>query len=234
MSELNSSLRHGFSLWQQNPVLVHGLGLSPLLALSTSVTVTIGLLICLGLLLITGSIAQPFIKRHISEIWRLASLVLLLALLTTLIGIALAHFFPALHQALGLYLPLLCCNFAVIVQLSSADHDQGKQVNIGPSLTMIAGYALAMLSFASLRELLIRGSLLSDSQLLIPGTETGTLSQLTPEQYNFFTTPPAALLLLGLLLAACNFLRSRSAVRGDQNKQTIVAAPRARVTEKLQ
>ena len=56
MSELNSAVRHGTSWWQQNPVIIHLLGLSPLLALSTGVTLATLLLLCLSMiLLVAGS-----------------------------------------------------------------------------------------------------------------------------------------------------------------------------------
>lgn len=81
MTELNHAVRHGLASWAENPVLVHGLGLSPLLALSNSFQVAVALLLCMSVVVFVGTGAYQLIKRHIKETWHVATLVISLSLI---------------------------------------------------------------------------------------------------------------------------------------------------------
>ena len=212
MSEINSSLRHGLNAWPQNPVFVHALGLSPLLAVTTSISAAATLLACFAFLLLTGSALHQVARPFINDTWRIASLVAVLAVLTTVMDAVLSSYVPALREELGIYLPLLCCNFAVVVHIEAQRQLTRVQDSIIPTLAVIAGYGIVLLVLAAFREYLALGVL----------------------HFEFAMTPAGALLLLGLLTATSNALRNRFGSAQKAGDGIVEPAPRARVTEKLQ
>lgn len=231
MSELRTRAQRSASIWQDNPVLVHLLGLSPVLALSDSLAIAIALLLCAVLVLVPASIVTALLRNPLPEAWRFAWILAILAVLATLLDFLLQVFYPALRQALGFYLPLLCCNFALLLHLDSNSHQTALSARLVRITLLLTGYGLVILVFAGLRELLGRGTLLADAQLLVTGDAAP--SSAAEPLFSFALLQPGGLLLLGILVAAGNLLRNRFP---DQpvNDNDIVPAERARVTEKLQ
>lgn len=231
MSELLTRAQRSASLWRNNPVLVHVLGLSPLLALSTSLVVTLALVLCASLVLILATLTCALMPVPVPKLWRYVWYVFVLAVLITIVNLVLQSVYPALHDALGLYLPLLACNFALLLHLDSHEPETALPTRLRRTLILLASYALVALLFATLRELLGTGSLLTDLQLLLPGTtgETATGNHL----FDFALRQPGGLILLGLLVAAARALSARWPGK-PVDKTAIEPARRARVTEKLQ
>lgn len=236
MSELNSAVRHSCSIWQQNPVVIHLLGLSPLLALSSSLILATVLLLCLAVILVVGTVSDQLLARKLptygDALWRLPLLALLLTVPGSVMEWLLARYLPAAQVNLGLYVLLLCCNFTVLVHLQS-QRDAGRLgQRLHCAVTVLGGYAVALLALTAIREFLAYGRLFHDGAVMFASTATATPR--SGQLFSFAASQPAALLLLGLLIAAARQINLVVAARKASSGSHVTPANRARVTEKLQ
>ena len=79
--------------------------------------------------------------------------ILVIAALVQLVEIALKKFLPALYNSLGIYLPLITTNCAVLgVVLLNIDKSYSFWQSIVNSLGAGLGFMLAMVLFAGVRE----------------------------------------------------------------------------------
>lgn len=233
MNDLLLKGQDSASLWRRNPVFLHLLGLSPLLAVSTLTASAIGLAVLTGLALLTSNLLLHWLADYIRGTWRFFWTLMILAAITTLLALYCRHFHPALFAELGIYLPLIACNLALLLQLESQQGQTSLAARLAHCLRLLAGYSLALVLFAALREGLGGGSILSGLEILIPGsaverpeTDSGPLADIV-------ALPGSAFILLGLLVAVYNWLERFIAPATSRQQEEIQPAPRARVTEKL-
>jgi electron transport complex protein RnfE len=206
-------LRNGLSA--QNPALVQLLGLCPLLAVSTAVGSALGLgLATLAVLVASNLIAAVLARWLLPEI-RLAVFVLTIAGAVTAVELAMAAWWPGLHDALGIFLPLIVTNCLVLARAESFASRQPLGAALLDGVAMGLGFTLVLLALGGARELLGRGSLGADIGLLVGGKTGGAGLHLLPGEHGLLLAllPPGAVILLGLMLAAHNWRRQARAAR---------------------
>jgi len=235
VSELDQRVMQATDLWRNNPVLVQMLGLSPVLAVSTTAVNGLGLGIATLVTLIFSTITTFLLRRFISDTWRFVWYLLILATYTTLVDTLLQwHFFP-LYRELGIYVPLISCNIAIIVALEKHRTEQRLSACLSEATRMGAGFVLVLLVLAGLRELLAGGTLFQGWQLLMPSNAIDAPNLVADSQtmkpFRIIGMQPGALFVLGLLIAGKNWLDHRLG-RGEQlDETTIDPAQRARLTD---
>jgi electron transport complex protein RnfA len=146
------------AIFVSNIVLAQFLGICPFLGVSGKVSTSIGMsgavlfvmtLATLVTWLIYVYILVPFGITFLQTI----SFILVIASLVQMVEIILKKISPPLYQALGIFLPLITTNCAV---LGVALLAQSKNFDLLQSLVFAianaAGFALAMVLFAGLRE----------------------------------------------------------------------------------
>ncbi len=206
MSELAQAAAEPAGLIRNNPVWTWLLGLSPLLAVSTSLVNGFALGVTTLIVLLAGVTSLHYLPALRLSRFRFAYSVLLLACFSTALMLLLQWAWPGLLQRLGVYLPLVCCNFVLLLHLET----HAGQARLGPQLVASGrlglAYLGALIAFSALREMLTGGTLLADWQLLLPGTTATARSMERSGLADFLANPAGALLLLGLLLAAGNRL----------------------------
>lgn len=234
MSELRYRAEQAPAIWHNNPVLVQLLGLSPLLAISTSVVNGVALGLATSAVLLLASVTIAASRNLFSQKWRFVFFLFVLAVYTTLIDIFLQRFYYPLYRELGIYVPLICCNLAVLLHLETHAQRSSAITALRSASITAAGYLLAIIGFAAVRELIIRGQVGSDWSLLIPQPLTVSagsgLTQL-PDLIPFARLAPTAFILLGLLLALRNALQPATTAATEQDFTPVT---RARVTGKIQ
>jgi electron transport complex protein RnfE len=194
-------LRDG--LVERNPGFVQLLGLCPLLAVSTSVASALGLgLATIAVLLVSNAIAAlagPRVPREI----RLAVFVMVIAAAVTSVELAMAAWWPGLHAALGIFLPLIVTNCLVLARAESFASREPLPRALLDGLAMGLGFLLVLLALGATRELLGRGSLGADLHLLLGERFAGAGWHAFPESSGLLIAvlPPGAFLFLGLMLA---------------------------------
>jgi len=199
-------------LVDRNPGFVQLLGLCPLLAMSNSVANALGLgLATLAVLVASNAIAAlagPWLPREV----RLAVFVLVIASAVTAVELAMAAWWPGLHDSLGIFLPLIVTNCLLLARAESFASREPLPRALLDGVAMGLGFLLALLALGTSRELLGRGSLGADLGLLFGGSSAGGGWEVFPESRGLIIAllPPGAFVLLGLMLALGN---ARAAAR---------------------
>ncbi|HET9695197.1 MAG TPA: electron transport complex subunit RsxE, partial [Steroidobacteraceae bacterium] len=164
--------RNGLS--DQNPGLVQLLGLCPLLAVSTSLGSGLGLGLATLAVLTTSNCAAALVGRHLPREIRIAVFVLLIASLVTAVELTLAAWLPGLHAALGIFLPLIVTNCLLLARAEAFAARQPLPHAMLDGLAMGGGFLAVLVVLGGLRELLGRGSLGGDLDVLLgSGTPLG-------------------------------------------------------------
>jgi Na+-translocating ferredoxin:NAD+ oxidoreductase subunit E len=178
-------LRNGLD--RSNPGLVQLLGLCPLLAVSTSVDNALGLALATCAVLLTSNAIASLVGRWLLPEVRIAVFVLAIAGAVTSVQLAIAAWWPGLHDALGIFLPLIVTNCLVLARAESFASLQPLGLALLDGAAMGLGFGLVLVTLGALREFLGHGLLLA-------------------------LLPPGAFILLGLMLALRNWsLQSRAA-----------------------
>lgn len=227
------------SLWSKNPILVQLLGLSPLLAMSTSAIEATVLGVIAAIVCLASTFIHVNFHSNINPSWRFVWFLFITSSLTSLLSIFLQYKFLALHRELGIYLPLVACNFALLLHLEKVnDCLKGSDTRFSAltSVYYCLGLISAMLIFSSIRELIGYGSIFRDWELLsVTATaelENPSLAD-TDSLFPFSLSQPGAFILLGFFLAATNFLSSKYSRHADKEVSIPEKIPRARVTGKI-
>lgn len=236
MSELEYRAHKNQSLWQNNTVLVQLLGLSPVLAVSTTLVNGIGLGIATFIVMLLSCISVSLLQSQLNSNWRFTWFLIIMASYTTAIDLLMQWLYFPLYKQLGIYVPLICCNIAILIRMEvRASSCNWKLAALDASKTG-AAFLLAIVLLASLRELIGQGTLLSNWQLLIPSTLLAD-SNPTSIQHNFAfgfaKLQPMALILLGIIIAVKNFTDSYFKKEVDGQTDNSTPVQRARVTGRL-
>ena len=179
-------------LWHNNQALVALLGLCPLLAVSNSLLngLTLGLATT-GVMVVSGSLIAAFRDRLISSI-RLPLFVLVIAVTVSSIDLLMQAFLFELHQTLGLFIPLIVTNCAILGRIEAfACRHPVREAGLDGLYTGL-GFSGVLVALGAGRELLGQGTL--GSLTLFDGYQGFQLAM----------QPPGAFIALGLLIAVRN------------------------------
>nr|WP_324258160.1 electron transport complex subunit E [Cellvibrio fontiphilus] len=221
-------------LWDNNAALVQLLGLCPLLAVSSSVVNALGLGLATLLVLTTTNTVVSLIRNYVSDAVRLPAFVMIIASAVTCIELLMKAYTYELYQILGLFIPLIVTNCAV---LGRADAFASKN-NLLPSaidgFMMGMGFLLVLVLVGAVRELLGTGHLFADMQLLFgESARSWQINVFGADFPNviFALLPPGAFIVVGFLIAAKNAIDAQLKKRADARKsQTVKGSKRVRTT----
>lgn len=221
-------------LWSNNPALVQLLGLCPLLAVSSSVVNSLGLgLATLLVLTITNSVVS-LIRNHVSDAVRLPAFVMIIAAAVTCTELLMKAFTYELYQILGLFIPLIVTNCAV---LGRADAFASKNKLIPAAFDgfmMGLGFLLVLVCVGAVRELLGTGHLFADMHLLFGEIARDWQLNIFGKTYPnviFALLPPGAFIVVGFLIAGKNSIDSILKARAEANKsKPVKGSKRVRTT----
>ena len=195
-------------LWHANPALVKLLGLCPLLAVSNTTINALALGVATTLTLIVTNLSVSLLQKRIPHAIRLPVYVLIIATSVTCIELIIQAWLPALHDALGIFLPLIVTNCLIIGRAEAFASRQNLSYAGTDALAMGFGFTWVLVVLGTLRELIGQGTLLADAQLLFGPQAREWSVSLVSSDYSVLIAllPPGAFLLLGLLLACKNLV----------------------------
>lgn len=142
----------------ENFVLSKFLGICPFLGVSKKLNTAAGMSAAVIFVMVlstavTYPINQFLLVKNGLDYLQTLVFILVIAALVQLVEIALKKFLPALYNSLGIYLPLITTNCAVLgVVLLNIDKGYGFWQSIVNSLGGGLGFLLAMVLFAGVRE----------------------------------------------------------------------------------
>lgn len=198
-------------LWKNNQALVALLGLCPLLAVSNTVVNSLGLGLATTLALMLSNVSISSVRRWIGHEVRLPVFVLVIASNVTLIELLMDAFFHDLHKILGIFIPLIVTNCAIIGRAEAFASKNPPDRALADGLFMGLGFSLVLVVLGTLRELLGTGRLFVGAELLF-GDIAKPWSWTPIDDYQGFLLailPPGAFIGLGLLVAVKNLIDAR-------------------------
>ena len=195
-------------LWHDNPGLVQLLGLCPLLAVTASFVNALGLGIATLFVLMASNALVSATRRFIQPEIRLPIYVLIIASLVTCIELVFKAFFPDLDRALGIFIPLIVTNCAIVARAEVYASKNTVGSSILDGLVMGVGFALLLMVIGAFRELIGQGTLFSRMDMLFGG-EPVTGLVLADQGWLLLVLPPGAFFSLALAIAARNAIDRR-------------------------
>lgn len=208
-------------LWKNNPGLVQLLGLCPLLAVTSTVANALGLGLATLLVLICSNITVSAIRQWVPKEIRIPIFVMIIAAFVTCVQLLMNAFTYGIYQSLGLFLPLIVTNCAIIGRAEAyASKNPVKQAGFD-GLMMGTGFTLVLLTLGAIREVLGQGTLFDGANLLLGDWA----SVLRIEVYNLDSQfllailPPGAFIAMGFLIAIKNAIDTKIAEKQPQTEE---------------
>ncbi|MCL0034505.1 electron transport complex subunit RsxE [Dehalococcoidia bacterium] len=178
-----------------NPVFMLGLGLCPVLAVSVAIDYGIGMSGAVMFVLMASNMVISLIRKFVPSISRIPIFIVIIATFVTITTLVFEAWIPALHEALGLFLPLIVVNCIILGRAEAFASKNPVASTIADTLGATVGFALALVTICFFRELFGTGS------LSLFGVHLFTLPVLGEDPILIFILPPGAFLVIGLLLA---------------------------------
>jgi len=192
-------------LWRENPGLVQLLGLCPLLAVTSTFINGLGLGIATLVVLTCSNVLVSATRRWILAEIRVPIYVLIIASLVTCTELIFKAWFPALDRSLGIFIPLIVTNCAIVARAEVFASRNGIVASLFDGVGMGAGFALLLMAIGFFRELVGKGSLFADFHMLAGG-ETLKGFVIVDGGWLLAVLPPGAFFSLALAVALKNYL----------------------------
>ena len=208
-NKIHTIVQDGF--WTNNPALVQLLGLCPLLAVTATVVNGLGLGIATTLVLVGSNVTVSLIRNLVRNEIRIPVFVLVIASFVTAIELAMNAFFHDLYKILGIFIPLIVTNCAIIGRAESFASKNTVSRSLIDALSMGLGFTAVLVVLGGLREAIGFGTLFSQAHLMF-GEAARDLTITMGEDYPGFLLailPPGAFIGLGLLIAIKNVIDKR-------------------------
>ena len=178
----------------ENPVYRQLLGMCPVLAVTNGMKPAMTMAAATAFVLIMAntlvSLIRPLLKPHL----RILVFTLTIATFVTIADRFLAAYMYTMSKQLGPYVPLIIVNCLIISRCEICSSKQGLGTAVSDGVGQALGFALALASIATVREILGSGTWF----------ELRVLPEAWPD-WVIMVLPPGAFLTLGVLLGAVNW-----------------------------
>ena len=146
------------AIFVNNIVLSQFLGICPFLGVSKKVSTALGMSAAVAFVMTLATIVTYMIQKTVLDAFGLQYLqtiafILVIAALVQMVEIVMKKVSPALYQALGIFLPLITTNCAVLgVAILVIQKDFSLVESIVYAFSTAIGFGVALTVFAGLRE----------------------------------------------------------------------------------
>ena len=141
-----------------NVVLAQFLGICPFLGVSNKIDTSIGMGMAVMFVMSIANLVTYFIYTYLLipfgiEFMQTITFIFVIAFLVQVVEIILKKSVPALYQALGIYLPLITTNCAVLgTAILAIQKDLNLVMSVLYAASIAVGFTLALLLLAGIRE----------------------------------------------------------------------------------
>lgn len=194
------------SLWRENPSLTKLMGICPIIAMSSSVSIAIGLGLATLFVIITSNIIASAIRQQLNSATRVPSLIFIIATMVTALEMLMQVSFYGLFELLGVFLPLIVVNQIVLMSAESSASQKSLSNSVLDGFLTGLGFLLVLVLISSIRELIGNGSLFENMEVLFGSVAKDWVIHPFGNDFQFrlILMPPGALLILGAVIAAKN------------------------------
>ncbi|WP_006787232.1 electron transport complex subunit RsxA [Thiorhodospira sibirica] len=146
------------TVWVNNFVLVKFLGLCPFMGVSRKVETAMGMGLATMFVLTLSAVCSYVLNAYLLvplglEFLRILAFILVIAAVVQLTEMVVQRTSPLLYKVLGIFLPLITTNCAVLgVALLNVREDHGFLASALYGFGAASGFALVLVLFAALRE----------------------------------------------------------------------------------
>ena len=177
----------------ENPVLVLVLGTCPTLAQTGNVIAALGMGIASTVVLACSNVVISALRKLIPDTVRIPCYIVVIAGFVSIVQMVMQAYLPSLYDMMGVYLALIVVNCIILGRAEVFARKNGVVDSLLDGLGMGLGFLIALLSMATIREVLGNGSF---AGLAIP----------VLKDYNFpiLTKAPGGFLVFGILIAIVN------------------------------
>jgi len=204
--------------WRQNTGLVVLLGLCPLLAVTNTLVNGLALGLATMLTLMVSGVSVSLMRGLLRAEIRIPAFVLIIASVVTVIELLMHAFFFELYRVLGIFIPLIVTNCAIIGRAEVFASRNGPLPSLMDGFATGLGFCITLVLLGALRELTGRGTLLDGVDMLLGDWGQYLVLTVIPEHPGFLLAmlPPGAFFGLALLIAARNAWESRQRDRQEK------------------
>ena len=187
---------------KENPVLVMALGLCPALAVSSLAVNALGMGLATTFVLLCTNTVISLMRNAIPDKVRIPCYIVLIAGFVTIVQMLVHAYVYPLYLALGIFLPLIAVNCIVFARAEIFAKRNRLLDSITDALGAGAGFTLALLLIATLRELLGSGSWFG---LALPWLYDNSIM--------LFAMAPGGFIAFGILVAVANKISKGKAAK---------------------
>jgi electron transport complex protein RnfE len=145
--------------------------------------------------LVMSNLVISLVKDLIPDKVRIAAFIVIIASFVTIVDLVMAGFVPALHEKLGIFIPLIVVNCIVLGRAEAFASKNGVLSSAIDGLGMGFGFTFALILLGSIRESIGNGSIFGYKFIAGDGILIFILS-------------PGAFITLGFLIALINQLKN--------------------------
>ncbi len=208
-------------LWTNNIVFGQMLALCPLLAVTGTATNGFGMgLATITVLVLSGAMVSLF-RNIITPEVRIPEFVLIIASVVTLVDMTMNAWMHELYKVLGLFIPLIVTNCAILGRAESFASKNSVVASIFDGLMMGLGFTMVLVILGAAREIISAGTLFANASLLLGSGFSFLETTLIPDYRGFllFALPSGGFIALGFILAGKRMLdrwvENRSVAQSD-------------------
>ena len=146
------------AIFVNNIVLAQFLGICPFLGVSKKIDTSLGMSAAVAFVMVLATLVTWLIQMYVLnpfglEYLQTIAFILVIASLVQMVEIVLKKVSPTLYQALGIFLPLITTNCAVLgVAILVIQKDYSLAQSIMYAFSTALGFGLALTVFAGIRE----------------------------------------------------------------------------------
>ncbi|GAB7088208.1 RnfABCDGE type electron transport complex subunit E [Marinifilum fragile] len=181
--------------FKENAVFTLLLGMCPTLGVTSSAINGLGMGLATTFVLIMSNLVISLVSSQIPDKVKIPSFIVIIASFVTMVDLVMAGYVPALHEQLGVFIPLIVVN-CVVLGRAEAFASKNKLVpSIIDGVSMGLGFAMALTMLGAIREFFGSGKMFGVT--------------LFNETYGMlvFVLAPGAFIALGYLIAFINRVR---------------------------
>ena len=147
------------AVFVNNIVLAKFLGICPFIGVSKKISTAVGMTGAVTFVMVLATLVTWLLQKYVLanfniEYLRTITFILVIASLVQMVEIMLKKISPPLFQALGIFLPLITTNCAVlgVAILAATNKDFGLLESIVFAIANALGFGIALIMFSGLRE----------------------------------------------------------------------------------
>jgi len=181
--------------FKENAVFTLLLGMCPTLGVTSSAINGLGMGLATTFVLIMSNLFVSMFSSFIPDKVKIPSFIVIIASFVTMVDLVMAGYVPALHEQLGVFIPLIVVN-CVVLGRAEAFASKNKLVpSVIDGVSMGLGFSMALTMLGAVRELFGSGKVFG---ITIFNENYGML---------IFVLAPGAFIALGYLIAFINRVR---------------------------